>query len=75
MNTMAVTVVALGTGMQEGAVAVLGMGLSEVMAALGAFAVATLGVLVVRILNSPTGQTRVAVVPPFPENGGLKRAA
>jgi len=74
MNTLTIAVAALGSGLREGAGAVLGMDLPEGLAALGAFVVAALGVLVVRVLNSRTEETRVALAP-RPENGGLKRAA
>jgi hypothetical protein len=47
----------------------------ELLAGLGAAVVATLGVLIVRILNAPSQTPAVPAASPRPADGGVKRAA
>jgi hypothetical protein len=74
MNTFAIAIAALGSGIPDGSAAVFGPGFTpaEFLAGLGAAVVATLGVLVVRILNDP-GQEPAA--PPRPADDRVDRAA
>jgi hypothetical protein len=77
MNTFAIAIAALGSGIPDGAVAVLGPGFTpaEFLAGLGAAAVATLGVLVVRILNAPGQEPAAPAASPRPADDRVDRAA
>ena len=78
MITLGITVTAFGSGMTgEVASTVLGPGFTpaEMLAALGAAPVATVGVLIVRILNAPS-QKPAALVPSIrPKDDGVRKAA
>ena len=77
MITLGITVTAFGSGLPAVASTVLGPGftLAEMLAALGAATVATLGVLVVRTLNTPN-QRPAALAPSIrPKDDGVKKAA
>jgi hypothetical protein len=78
MITLGITVAALGSGMPaQVASTVLGPGFTpaEMLAALGAATVGTLGVLIVRALNAPN-QKPAALAPSIrPKNDGVKKAA
>jgi hypothetical protein len=80
MITLGITVAAFGSGMTgEVASTVLGPGFTpaEMLAALGAAAVATLGVLIVRILNAPSQNQKPAALAPSirPKDDGVRKAA
>ncbi len=78
MNTLAIAVVGLGAGFPTDAVtASLGFGPSaaEMLAGLGAFAVATLGVLVVRTLQAPSRPQDAPAACPEPRGDVFKHAA
>jgi hypothetical protein len=78
MITLGITVAAFGSGVTaEVASTVLGPGFTpaEMLAALGAAAVATLGVLIVRILNAPS-QKPAALAPSIrSKDDGVRKAA
>jgi hypothetical protein len=77
MNTFAIAIAALGSGIPDGAAAVFGSGFTpaEFLAGLGAAVVATLGVLVVRILNAPGQEPAAPAAPPRPADDRVDRAA
>ena len=79
MDTIAIAVAGLGAGLPDGAVNVtLGIAPSpaELFAGLGALALATLGVLVVRALQAPGDLPDAPAASPDPRpRGDLKRAA
>jgi len=79
MITLGITVAAFGSGMPaQVASTVLGPGftLAEMLAALGAATVATLGVLIVRTLNAPPNQKPAALARSIrPKDDGVKKAA
>jgi hypothetical protein len=78
MSTFGIAFAALGSGIPgRAAAAVLGPGFTpaEFLAALGAAVVATLGVLIVRILNAPNQGPAVPAASPRPADDGVKRAA
>lgn len=79
MSTLGITVAAFGSGMTGNvASTVLGPGFTpaEMLAALGAATVATLGVLIVRTLNAPS-QKPAALSPSIrpKKDDGVKKAA
>lgn len=79
MNTLGIAVAGLGSGVPAGIGAPLtvALGPAEIAAAVGVFAVATLGVLVVRYLN-PVGQgrgPRISTIPPSSRHDDVKQAA
>jgi hypothetical protein len=78
MNALGIAIAGLGAGLPDGAVsATLGIAPSpaELFAGLGVFALATLGVLVVRALNTPSDLPAAPVASPDPKGDDLERAA
>jgi hypothetical protein len=77
MSTFGIALAALGSSIPGAAAAVLGPGFTpaELLAGLGAAVVATLGVLIVRILNAPSQKPAVPAASPRPADSGVKRAA
>jgi len=79
MITLGITVAAFGSVMPtQVASTVLGPGFTpaEMLAALGAATVATVGVLIVRRLNAPPNQKPAALAPSIrPKDDGVKKAA
>jgi len=77
MNTLAIAVAGLGSGFPQGAVfASLGTWSPvELFAGLGAFVLATLGVLMVRMLQVPSDLPEAPGAAPDPRGDDLKRAA
>jgi hypothetical protein len=78
MNTFGIEIAALGSGIPDGvAAAVLGPGFTpaELLAGLGAAVVATLGVLVVRILNAPSQEPPAPAALPLLADDKVDRAA
>ena len=78
MNTLGIAVVALGSAIAEG---VSGMVLgprftvAELVAGLGAATVATLGVLIVHVLNAPNRKPLAPTPSRRPVDHGVKQAA
>ena len=78
MNALGIAVATIGSAITEGVTAtVLGPGftLAEMVAGLGAATVATLGVLVVRVLNAPNREPAAPTPSSRPQDHGVKRAA
>ena len=78
MITLGITVAAVGSGVADGlASTFLGPGFTpaELLAALGAASVATLGVLVVRILNTPNDKPSLPTLSRHPQADGVRKAA
>jgi hypothetical protein len=78
MNTLAIAFSALGSGIADGAAAALSgpaFTPAEFLAGLGAAVVATLGVLIVRILNAPSQEPAVTAASQRPEDDAVDRAA
>jgi len=76
MNTFGIAVAAFGTGI-PGAATVPGVGFTpaELLAGLGAAVVATLGVLIVRILNTPRAEPTAPTTLERSANDPFKHAA
>jgi hypothetical protein len=78
MDTLAVAVAGLGSGLPQGTViASIGTWPSpaELVAGLGAFAFATLGVILVRFLTAPSDLPEAPEAAPDPRGDHLERAA
>jgi hypothetical protein len=78
MITLGITVAAVGSGVPGGlASSLLGPGFTpaELLAGLGAATVATLGVLVVRILNTPNEEPALPTPSLRPQDDGVRKAA
>jgi len=78
MTTLGITAAAVGSGLPGGLAGVLigpAFTPSELLAALGAATVATLGVLVVRILNTPPDKPALRIPSRHPQDDGVKKAA
>ena len=78
MNTLGITAAAVGSGIPGGlAGALIGPAFTpaEFFAALGAATVATLGVLVVRILNTPNEKRALPTPSLHPKDDGVRKAA
>jgi hypothetical protein len=77
MNTLAIAVAGLGSGLPQGTV-ITSLGTwspAEFLAGLGAFVLATLGVFVVRMLQAPSDLPEAPAAAPDPRGDDLKRAA
>jgi hypothetical protein len=77
MNTLAIAVAGLGSGIPQGAV-IASLGTwspAELVAGLGVFVLATLGVFVVRMLQAPSDLPEAPHATPDPRGDDLKRAA
>ena len=77
MNTLAIAVAAVGSGIPDGALSAnigLAPSVAEIVAGLAAFVVATLGVLVVRHLQAADAP-RKPVTSPEPAPRDLQKAA
>ena len=78
MITLGITVAALSSGMTGGvASTMLGPGFTpaEMLAGLGAATVATIGVLIVRILNTPNERPAAPAPSIRPKDDGVRKAA
>jgi hypothetical protein len=78
MITFGVTLAAVGSGLPGGLAGTLigpAFTPAELLAGLGAATVATLGVLVVRILNVPNETPAVPTPSRHPQDNGVKKAA
>jgi hypothetical protein len=78
MNALGIAVATFGSAITQGVTAtVIGPGftLAEMLAGLGAATVATLGVLVVRVLNAPNREPAARIPSSRPQDHGVKRAA
>jgi hypothetical protein len=78
MITLGITVAAVGSGLPGGlAGSLFGPAFTpaEFLAALGAATVASLGVLVVRILNTPNDKPALPTPSRHPQDEGVRKAA
>jgi hypothetical protein len=78
MNALGIAVATFASTITEGVTAtVIGPGftLAEMLAGLGAATVATLGVLIVRVLNAPNREPAAPTPARRPQAAGVKQAA
>jgi hypothetical protein len=78
MNALGIAVATFGSAIPAGVTAtVIGPSftLAETLAGLGAATVATLGVLIVRMLNAPNREPAAQTPSSRPQDHGVKRAA
>ncbi|HJW69880.1 MAG TPA: hypothetical protein VJ829_11030 [Candidatus Binatia bacterium] len=77
MNTLGIAVATFGSAITDVTTTVIGPGLTlaEMLAGLGAATVATLGVLIVRVLNAPNREPAAPIPARCPQAPGVKQAA
>jgi hypothetical protein len=77
MNTLGIAVATFGSAITDVTTTVIGPGLTlaEMLAGLGAATVATLGVLIVRVLNAPNREPAAPIPARRPQAPGVKQAA
>lgn len=77
MEAFAVTIAQIGDGLPVGVSAVPGQSsaVPDILAGLGAFVVATIGVLAVRYLKDLADRPSTSAPAPTPRGGGFRKAA
>jgi hypothetical protein len=77
MNTLGIAVATFGSAITDVTTTVIGPGLTlaEMLAGLGAATVATLGVLIVRVLNAPNRERAAPIPVRRPQAPRVKQAA